>query len=82
MLGGGLRVLFGFCLGGFGDRFRIDRQTQLSFQLGFVREGTDGNLVLDLKHELFPSPCRLPARTFGGSIVVVTEPDASRELRN
>ena len=84
MLGGGLWLLFGlrFGLGGLDDRFRINGQMHFSFQLGFVGEGADGNLVLDLKHELFPSPCGLAARTFGGSIVVVSEPNTSCELRN
>ena len=72
----------GYCPKNFGNRFRVDSQTHFSLRCGFVGEVADGDLVLDLEHELLPSPCRLAAGALGGAVVVVSEPDARCELRN
>ena len=61
-------------------RFLFARNSPWTIQLRLWRKCLNGEFRFDLKHELFPSPCRLAAVAFGFTVVVVAEPHGGGEL--
>ena len=61
-------------------RFLFARHSPRTIQLRLRWERLNGEFLFDLKHELFPSPCRFAAVAFGLPVVVVAEPHGGGEL--